>query len=98
MSSDCQAFSENAAKELAQSFAVNTLMKDLGPYAQMAMFTAQARGGAGLGGTGGMGGGGGCGFAQGYFSQNNLNGQGGLPADARKGGVMSGGMVRTGSA
>ncbi|MBI5226579.1 hypothetical protein HY994_05095 [Candidatus Micrarchaeota archaeon] len=55
----------------------------------MAMKTSQASGGAGLNGGGGLGGmgAGGCGFAQGYFSQNNLNGQGGLPDGARTGGI-----------
>ncbi len=60
---DCTPFSKSAAQDLAKSMVANAVMKSLGPYAMMASFAT----------------GGSCSFAQGYFSTDNLGGQGGVP-------------------
>lgn len=73
LSSDCQPFSKSAAQDLAKSMVSNAVMKALGPYAMMASFST----------------GGACQGAQGYFTTNNLGGQGGgIPTSGGGGGYI----------
>jgi len=62
LTSECVPFSKSAAQDLVKSMVASAVMKSLGPYAQLASFAT----------------GGSCSFAQGYFSKDNLGGQGGL--------------------
>jgi len=61
LSEDCMPYSKNAAGDLAKSFLVSKVMSSLGPYAMLASFST----------------GGACSGAQGYFTTDNLGGQGG---------------------